>query len=80
MNLRGMYMHIVHGRNKQFIAKVDNLCLLTFQLGQICRNARHLTVLHSNVTIFKYLETILLFRKKDVCLINLFHTEFNDLH
>ena len=74
VHLWGVNMHIVHGGNEQLVAKVDDLCIRTAQLGQIVRNAQHTAVFHSDVAILKNFETIFLFRKENVSLIYFFHS------
>ena len=74
--LRGMYVHIVHGRNKQFVAEVRYRQILK-GIGQLLIYTDHLAAVNSNISVLDYLKLRTLFREENVCFID-FHDMFFD--
>ena len=67
-------MQVVHGRNEQTVAEIDDFCFLIGQRRQICRHTFHVPICaHGDIAVLQHLETILLFRIKDVSFINFLH-------
>ena len=80
VHLWGMHMHIIHSRDEQLVAKVNDLSIINVECRTLHADIREGTcytgnfaVFNSNIAILENLKTILFLREENVCLIYLFH-------